>query len=92
MAADQLFINLQVRDAPVAGGRANNVIKGVHQLGACAIIQGQGKHHAGILSGGVACPSHALLYLLRQLLLAPDILQPDVVFLQPGQLLFQIAS
>ena len=92
MPRDGALVDLQVLDAAVARGLAHQRVEAVDQLGARAVVERQGQHHAGVALGHLARPRHALLHFLRQLLLPADVLQPDVVLHQRRQLHLQIAA
>ena len=83
---------LKVLDAAVARGFANQRVEAIDQLGARTVVERQRQHHAGIALGHLARPRHALLDFLRQLLLAADVLQPDVVVHQRRQFHLQVAA
>ena len=89
---DRVLINAQMVQTAVAGGGVHDGPKCVHQFGARAVVKRQGQHHAGIARRRIPRPCHLLLHRRRQLVLASDVFQANVVLVEGGDFGFQIAA
>ena len=89
---NRIFVDVKMVQAAVAGGGVHDRAKCIHQFGACAVIERQGQHHAGIARGRIPRPCHLFLHRRREFMLPSDVFQPDIVLVEGGNFRLQIAA
>src|SRR5437870_7069479 len=92
MLRDRFFRNLQMLDSAVARGSRQHRVKSINQFRSRAVVESERQNHAGVARSLLARPFHFFLHRRGKLVLSPDILQADVVLVQSGDFLFQVAG
>ena len=92
MTRHRVLVDFQMIQAAIARGRVHDRAERIHQFGACAVVERESQHHAGVVRCGLARPLHLLLHRGRQFVLASDVFQANIVLVQRGNFCFQIAA
>ena len=92
MIAYRLLVDFHVSEAAISGCRLRQRAKRINDFAARAVVQSQRQQHSCIFRRCATCLFHFALYRFRQLALAPNVLQTNIIFVERFNLRFQIAA
>ncbi len=79
-------------ESAIAGSSLGKGTECIDNFAARAVIEREGQNHPGIRTGGFAGFGHFVLHRSRQFVLAADVPQTDVIFVERADFGFQIAA